>query len=492
MTLNGTPAAHDEDPASTSNDEMVFNGVDGTSGGYLFPPIAPATLAALLRGERLAGDAVDELQSRSAADEADYGLVFGRNPEDLAQSGWGLLAPVDLAPDVLEALTPLRELRRQQAGDLYREFLGDDGVRPGEGKQEWLARHGMGPSPADPTKVPYYLLLVGDPEGVPYRFQYQLDVQYAVGRVAFDTAEEYDNYARTVVQRESAVAGGPRSVTLFGPQNLADRATQLSRQLLVEPLAGELTDALGRFSNLASARVESAVADEATKVRLLHLLTGDGAPEVLFTAGHGVGFPAQDARQREAQGALICQEWPGPLLSAGAMTADYYLSAADIAQTAPVRPAVVFSFACFGGGTPVENDFAHRGTGSAAMATRPFVARLPQRLLGSPAGGALAFLGHVERAWGCSFTWPRAGAQRAVFSSALLAVLSGWRVGHAMEFFNARYAELSADLSEILERVRKDGLNVPDTELAGAWTANNDARSYVVVGDPAARLPVTS
>jgi hypothetical protein len=490
MTQDSPLAAHDEDPATTSDNELVFNGVDGTTGGYLFPPTPAASLAALVRGERLAGDAVDELQSRSAADEADFGIAFGHDPEDLAQSGWGLVAPVDLAPDVLEALTPLRELRRKQAGDLYREFLGDHGVRPGEGKQQWLARHGMGPSPADPAKVPYYLLLVGDPEAIPYRFQYQLDVQYAVGRVAFETVEEYDNYARTVVQREATMASGPRSVALFGPQNLADRATKLSRRLLVEPLAEELSAARERFPKLADLRVGSAVADKATKAQLLDLLTGEGAPEVLFTAGHGVGFPAQDTRQREAQGALICQEWPGPLLSAGAMTDAYYLSAADIDLTTSVRPAVVFSFACFGGGTPVENDFAHQGTGPPAMAARPFVARLPQRLLGSPAGGALAFLGHVERAWGCSFTWPGAGAQRVVFHSALLAVLSGWRVGHAMEFFDERYAELSADLNETLEGVRKDGRNVPDSELAGAWTANNDARSYVVVGDPAARLPV--
>ena len=128
------------------------------------------------------------------------------------------------------------------------------------------------------------------------------------------------------------------------------------------------------------------------------------------------------------------------------------------------------------------------GTVSPAIADEAFVARLPQRLLAHPGGGPLAFVGHVERAWACSFSGRREGIQDDVFSSALRALMDGRRVRHAMEFFDDRYAALTAELHDHLDGGFLSGDAPDDRWLATLWLENNDARSYTVLGDPAVRL----
>ncbi|MCP4663694.1 MAG: hypothetical protein GY856_50560 [bacterium] len=73
-------------------------------------------------------------------------------------------------------------------------------------------------------------------------------------------------------------------------------------------------------------------------------------------------------------------------------------------------------------------------------------------------------------------------------------LLDGYPVGLAMDWMHERFAELSTELTDVFEE-RKEPLN-DDTDpevpahvrLANLWRANNDARNFVVLGDPAVYL----
>jgi len=285
-----------------------------------------------------------------------------------------------------------------------------------------------------------------------------------------------------VVSAEKKRLALGRTAAFVGVSNPDDPATRMSAGQLVKPLAAHFGQELDGW------KIAAADGAQAAKSGLARLLGGQDTPALLFTASHGMGFPNGHPLQLRDQGALLCQDWPGPKSWDGPIGKDFYFAADDLGDDANVFGLVAFFFACYGAGTPRLDDFskqAFRQRGE--IAPRNFLARLPQRMLSHPNGGALAVVGHVERAWSYSFVWGQAGPQRAVFESTLQRLFDGWPIGYAFEYFNGRYAELAAQLAYTLGELEY-GLKITSTELAGLWTATNDARNYVVLGDPFVKL----
>jgi len=458
------------------------------------PPIGVDQIQAAL------GDWLDELQRRVTGQ---LGTVPWVDPGDLSEAGWGIILPATwpiARQKALEmALAPLLQLRARQAGELYRFYSGAEGYRPGDTVRGFLHRpprqaDAANPAAPDETGVPYYLLLVGSPEEIPFEFQYQLDVQYGVGRLDFgEDIAAYTNYARNVVASESARTRAHPQVVLFGTENPGDAATSLSAKHLIAPLYRHIRSRIAG----SAWQVLSVTPAHATKANLARILRLETPPALLFTATHGMEFPAGDRRQRLDQGALLCQDWTG---EAGEVSSDAYFSASDVTDDLNLRGMILFAFACFGAGTPHYDEY-HRSVfraSSQAIAEVPFVAALPKAMLALRDRGALAVVGHVERSWGLSFlsempNRPESmvGRKREhveVFAAAIERLLAGQPVGAALDCFDMRHAAVATELAYLYDHMR-DPPTVEDIyRLAELWTANNDARGYIVIGDPAVRL----
>ena len=261
------------------------------------------------------------------------GVVPWIDPRDLKEAGWGVIFPATMAPDRQEAiqaaLKPLLALRREQAGAYFRLYAGKEGYRPGDTARAFMGRTPRlveVANPANPpaTGVPYYCLLVGGPEAIPFEFQYQLDVQYAVGRLDFGSdIAAYARYADNVVARETGAFTHARRAVFFGVNNPNDEATALSTRYLINPLHRRL----GRLTKNSDWQLLNVAPELATKANLSRLLSLKPPPALLFAAGHGVELGPEHGEQKAVQGALLCQDWEGTIGELGPTT---YFSAQDV------------------------------------------------------------------------------------------------------------------------------------------------------------------
>ena len=320
------PAMADESTTATLEPDdpkrIVVNGINFRTGNYAFAPRSIGEIAKQVRhrpGDR-------EFGTTHGADRArSFALPFGVS-EKIEKAGWAIVFGAGTPASVRDALKPLIEHRRKQAGRLLKELDYN-----GEQLRDWLGKQGVSPGNMKPAKLPYYVLLVGSPEQIPFEFQYLLGVEYAVGRLSFDDATDYARYASSTIAYESgASVPNAKQISYWGTRHRADAATKLSATFLIDPLANGVPadeDQGQPINKLVSYSQQIFLGKDATKANLLSTLQAAKPPALLFTASHGMAFDLGDAQQVTGQGALLCQDWPG----FNEMKPEHFLSAADVA-----------------------------------------------------------------------------------------------------------------------------------------------------------------
>ena len=305
--------------------------------------------------------AKEYLEAKAESTEPNFGTIGDVDSSQLDQAGWAVIFSPSADQKIREALQPLLDHRKAQVGDenLFKIFEGPSGYQPDDTATTWLRRppRNVRMDVVDPQLgVPYYILIVGPPDEIPFEFQYALDLYWAVGRLWFPTADEFRQYADSVIRYETMPAvPTSRQMTVFATRHDFDAATQLFSSEVAEPLV----QGLGRVAAVGQRQkfgLQPFIGDPATKDSLLRILSGsidNGPPALLFTGGHGKSFRPDDPRQEGSQGALICQDWAGY----GKVERDAYFDASDLPANAKVHGMVHFLFACYGGGCPQFDNF---------------------------------------------------------------------------------------------------------------------------------------
>ena len=427
------------------------------------------------------------------------------DPNALPVQRWAVVAPESVEGDrQLEAIAPLLRLREDEQGapaTVYRVPPGMDARQAVGWKDEVYWSEDV-----PEEERPLYLLMLGDLHQTSVELQHALANGALVGRLHFADAEggtdpaAYAAYAAKVVRfaREGTPDAAPD--LLFFVARDGTPATLFGEAKLVAPglLAAQQGRDAGRLPAASVREVEAETVDEL-------LAAGAGArPSVLLSVSHGLGAPPGGWRSKEEawrrQGALVVG--PNEVLDAERL------------RSQPFLPGGMWFFlACFSAGTPATSAYhawlsqlrqegAYGKPAEAVLQSlpgpgqRPFLAALPQAALANPAG-PLAVIGHVDLAWAYSFSAMKkpSESRKSRLLSSVEVMVRGSRAGVALEALARFYREANDALMsryELEADARAEGRPDPTdrVERAHLWMLRNDLRGYVLLGDPAARLPL--
>lgn len=389
----------------------------------------------------------------------------------------------------LEAIAPLMELRGEECE--VRTLALPGHVRSESAIGSWCRQNEiLGPDDGSDLD-PEHIVVLGDLPDVSLLAQYEFAERAYTGRLCFTHArggpdlDAYRRYCDKVVSAEShEPASAARSLFYCSrgdPVSEQAYSSVVRRSWKSSQKSGHSRDFARRFTNWS---------------QLTDHEYGLEEPSVLFSMCHGA-YEANASRQRAHQGGLALQEEVGGDIQ--------FLFADDFEGQGFLRDGFWFMMTCYSAATPAESVYARwlqkltamvppseleRATASLAQGD-PFVARLPQVVLSDP-DGPLGVLGHADMTWSMGYNDHRldgdtgsvqtvVGAAYSAYAQVVNSVVRGARFGPATR----ELLEFSASDSGVANA----GASA-QTLRALHYMRYLDRRCYILLGDPAARLPV--
>ncbi|WP_165065745.1 hypothetical protein, partial [Paludisphaera rhizosphaerae] len=329
-------------------------------------------------------------------------------------------------------------------------------------------------------EIPYYLLICGTPEQIPWEFQYILNATHAVGRLDLDE-EGLSRYVDALIAGWAGSEAKPSAdrarALVWAVDHSVTDITHLMREAIARPL-------YEKYSSDADMKADLLAGADAGGGALIQKLA-EVRPGLVVTTSHGRTAPTAEDKQQEMRDTL-------------GIPVDRDLRALDLAKLLarwdPYGSIWYAHACCSAGGDGLDRFDGVIADGSSAKAVLKAVARLgpvsaplPRKLLGGERP-ARAFVGHVEPTFDWTLQHPLTRQQltgelvRALYDNLYL----HQPIGHALK---AWFRPLGG-LRETYEFEKSRLLDLPTARgaLLYASLAAKDVESTVILGDPTATL----
>jgi hypothetical protein len=412
--------------------------------------------------------------------------------------GWGLILPeapvsslfsLDAFRTPRGAPEPIRRLVKERNNAPVFRYLGASADRPfavlrRESTGKTIQIDGV-PSGTGAEALPYYLLIYGTPEDVPWRLQYVLNQVRCVGRLALKD-QALENYVDHLLVEWKGAAARFDAPLAWSVDHLRETGREDITTLMRASVAQRVFEQLAQEAETkTSAMFIDGSKQEASGKTLLDALKNT-RPGLVITTSHGLTSPLNDpAALKQSLGLLLDEE-------------KHALTAAEVLDAWDPDGAIWYAHACCSAGSDSQSAFEGlfepggelEKIFSAVAGVGSTVAPLPQALLGAKKP-LRAFIGHVEPTFDYSLRNPKleGGAFRtlplvtALYQNLYLRdpVAWGFRGWYGTIGSLNTWKRLAQEAFDRGEEVQGD--------LLYYHLAALDVESLVILGDPTVALP---